>query len=203
MRVLWMAEELELEFSHIPYEFDDPALKQPSFLKLNPAGAIPTIVDQDFALSESLAINLYLAKTHSLPDGRSLHGLNDRQEALMISWTLWVQGHIEPWVQKDAMLQSFLTNNQTEVDRIIDRSLVVLERVLSTSTWLVDDRFTVADLNVAAVLSPSRASTLDLSDVPRVDDWLRRCYERPAAIAARQRAAAAGGHSSARQEDIR
>lgn len=198
-----MAEELGLEFSHIPYEFDDPALKQASFLKLNPAGAIPTIVDQDFALSESLAINLYLARAHNLPGGGSLHGLDDRQEALMISWTLWVQGHIEPWVQKDAMLQSFLAGSRTAVDSVINRSLMVLERVLDTSNWLVDERFTVADLNVAAVLSPSRASTLDLSGVPRVDDWLRRCYARPAAVTVRQRASAAGGHSSVSQEDIR
>jgi glutathione S-transferase len=62
MRVLWMANELGLDYRHVAYEFNDPAIKQPEFLKLNVAGTIPTIVDGSFALSESLAINMYLAR---------------------------------------------------------------------------------------------------------------------------------------------
>ncbi|HTX49653.1 MAG TPA: glutathione S-transferase N-terminal domain-containing protein, partial [Caulobacteraceae bacterium] len=58
MRVLWMATELGLDFEHDPIAFDDPRLKSPPFLALNPAGAIPTIEDDGFALAESLAINL-------------------------------------------------------------------------------------------------------------------------------------------------
>ena len=66
MRVLWMAAELGLKYTHVPLEFDDPSLKQPEFLRLNVAGAIPTIVDDGVAVSESLAINLYLAKSMAL-----------------------------------------------------------------------------------------------------------------------------------------
>ena len=62
MRVLWAAAELGLDYVHVPVPFDDPQLKSAGFLRLNPAGAVPTIVDDGFALSESLAINLYLAK---------------------------------------------------------------------------------------------------------------------------------------------
>ena len=62
LRTLWLVMELRLEFEHIAYEHDDPRLKEPAFLKLNPMGTIPTIVDDEFALSESLAINIYLAK---------------------------------------------------------------------------------------------------------------------------------------------
>ncbi len=36
MRVLWVAAELGLEYEHVPLAFDDPALKAPAFLKLNP-----------------------------------------------------------------------------------------------------------------------------------------------------------------------
>ena len=41
MRVLWMAEELGLDYEHVPYEANDPVLKSEAFLALNPAGAIP------------------------------------------------------------------------------------------------------------------------------------------------------------------
>ena len=49
--------------------------------------------------------------------------------------------------------------------------------------YLLGDAFTVADLNVAAVIS--RAIDMDLSAMPRIGDWLKRCLERPAARAAR------------------
>ena len=51
LRVLWMAAELGLDYTHDPIAFDDPALKSPAFLRLNPAGAIPTIEDDGFALT--------------------------------------------------------------------------------------------------------------------------------------------------------
>ena len=102
LRVLWTAAELGLDYEHVPLAFDDPALKSAEFLKLNPAGAIPTIVDDDgFALSESLAINLYLAKTYG---AGSLYPPTPHGEAQAWRWTVWAQGHLEPWVQQEAPL---------------------------------------------------------------------------------------------------
>ena len=59
MRVLWLAEELGLDYTHVPLAHDDPALREDPFLHLNPASAIPTIDDDGFALAESLAENYY------------------------------------------------------------------------------------------------------------------------------------------------
>ena len=187
MRVLWMATELSLEFEHVPYEFDDPALKTPAFLELNSTGAIPTLVDGEMALSESLAINLYLAKRYGREGADALYPDTAEAEAQAIRWTLFAQGHLEPWVQKDALLVDLIEAIGDRADGMVAQSLGVLERVLSDSLWLLGDTFTVADLNVAAVLSPSRTSQLELSEYPYVQQWLRRCYERPAARAARRR----------------
>ena len=187
MRVLWMATELSLEFEHVPYEYDDPALKEAAFLELNPAGAIPTLVDGDLALSESLAINLYLARRYGSEGTAPIYPLSPESEASAISWTLFAQGHLEPWVQKDLLLADLIENIGDQADGMIRQSLAVLERQLAGSAWLLGESFTVADLNVAAVLSPSRSSLLDLSDFPVVADWLARCYARPAAIEARRR----------------
>lgn len=183
MRVLWMAAELNLSYDHIPYEFNDPKLKSPEFLELNPAGAIPTIIDGNFSLSESLAINLYLAKKYGKG---SIYPSSAEDEASAIRWSLFAQGHIEPWVQKDLVLADLIKAIGTLGDGMVYQSLAVINRALAKSDWLVGDAFTVADLNLAGVLSPSRSSALDLSRFERVQTWLNACYSRPAAIECRK-----------------
>src|SRR6478752_3238062 len=94
IRVLWMATELKLDYEHVPLAFDDPALKQSDFLGIKPAGAVPAIVDDGFALSESLAINLYLARKYGSAGADSLYPSGMREEADVWRWTLWAQGHL-------------------------------------------------------------------------------------------------------------
>lgn len=187
MRVLWMAAELDLEFEHVPLEWNDPALKTPAFLALNPSGAIPTLVDDGFALSESLAINLYLAKRYSPARAGGLYPRDAGREAQVWRWSLWAQGHLEPWVQKDELLAPVLAAIGDRADAMVDVSLAALARHLEKREWLVGDGFSVGDLNVAGVLSPSRARQLDLSGHQAVVEWLGRCYSRPAAVATRLR----------------
>ena len=187
MRVLWMLTELSLEFEHVPYEFDDPALKTTAFLRLNPAGAIPTLVDGEFALAESLAINLYLAERYGREGPEPLYPGSEEGVAEAIRWTLFAQGHLEPWVQKDALLADLIEVIGDRANDMIEQSLAVFERVLAQTPWLLGDAFTVADLNVAGVLSPSRSSGLSMTRYPHVRQWLDRCYQRPAAREARKR----------------
>ena len=77
-RNIWLANELGLTFTHVPviqvYRLPDPAAadapihtQSPSFLAINPNGQIPAIEDDGFVLTESLAINLYLARKHGGP----------------------------------------------------------------------------------------------------------------------------------------
>ena len=187
MRVLWTAEELGLDYVHVPLGWDDPALKQPAFLRINPAGAIPAMDDDGFVLAESLAINLYLAKTYGRGAPTPLYPADPRAEAQVWRWSLWAQGQLEPWVQQDALLAAFRAAAADHTRAAIARSLETLERVFADADWLVGGLFTVGDLNVAAVLSPSRARTLDLEPYPRLRSWLARCYGRPAAVETRRR----------------
>jgi len=184
LRVLWMAAELGLDYQHDPFAFDDPALKSPDFLRLNPAGAIPTIEDDGFALPESLAINLYLAKRYGL--GR-LYPSTLEGEAQTWRWSLWAQGQLEPWVMRDALLAEVRAAIAEHAGPVIAAALATLDRALEGRSWLIGEAFTVADLNVAAVLSPSRAEHLDLAPYPNLAAWLARCYARPAARATRAR----------------
>ncbi|MBI1779164.1 MAG: glutathione S-transferase family protein [Proteobacteria bacterium] len=187
MRVLWMAEELGLRYTHIPYAHDDPALKQPDFLNINPAGAIPAICDGDFPLSESLAINLYLAKRYGAGGTEPLYPSALEGEADAWRWSLWANAHLEPWVQRDVLLSDVRTAIGDRAEPVIRAALATLDRALAERAWLVGGHFTVGDLNVAAVLSPSRSKQLDVARHRHVHDWLTRCYARPAAVAVRQR----------------
>lgn len=185
MRVLWTAAELGLAYEHVPLEWDDPALKSEAFLKLNPAGSIPVITDGDFALAESMAINLYLTKAHGRRAPLHLYPEDPAGEARAWRWSLWAQGHLEPWVQRDAAILPLRAT--ADWSGVIGSALATLDRALADGPWLVGERFTVADLNVAGVLSPSRAAGLDMAAHGRVRDWLDRCYARPAALATRAR----------------
>jgi glutathione S-transferase len=187
MRVLWMAAELGLDYTHVPFGFDDPALKEPGFLRINPMGTIPTIVDGDVTLSESLAINLYLAKKYGSDGATPLYPDTVHEEAEVWRWTLWAQGHLEPWVQRDAFMADIREAAGGHIWAALQPALAKLDHALSETPWLTGDHFNVSDLNVAAILSPSRAQSLDMGRLPYVRTWLDRCYERPAAVAVRRR----------------
>jgi glutathione S-transferase len=184
LRVLWMAQELGLDYSHDPLEWSDPRLKSPAFLALNPAGAIPAIEDDGVALSESLAINLYLAKKHGQG---SLYPATPGGEAQAWRWSLWAQGELEPWLQRETRETASPPTAAELVGPAVARGLAKLERALGDRDWLVGETFTVADLNVAAVLSPSRTDHIDLAPYPAVASWLARCYARPASMQVRRR----------------
>ena len=187
MRTLWTAAELSLDYTHVPIAFDDPALKASEFRRINPAGAVPVIVDDGFALSESLAINLYLTKKYCSGGAEPLYPQTLEGEANVWRWTVWAQSHLEPWVQRDALLADLRAVVAGHAAGVIERALGILEATLAERSWLAAAYFTVADLNVAAVLSPSRAAHVDLTRHLHVRDWLTRCYARPAAVATRER----------------
>jgi glutathione S-transferase len=187
MRVLWAAAELGLVYEHVPLASYDPALKLPDFLRINPAGTIPTIVDDGFALSESLAINLYLAKKYSSGGSKALYPASLEGEASVWRWSLWAQAHLEPWVRRDLGLEDLRVAMEDHAPALVQAAINVLNDVLAKRIWLVGEDFTVGDLNVASVLSPSRTAHIDLQTHGSVRDWLTRCYARPAAVATRQR----------------
>jgi glutathione S-transferase len=186
MRTLWAAAELGLAYDLIPHGWDSPLLKSAEFLMLNPAGAIPMIVDDGVMVAESLAINLYLAKRYGAAGPEPLYPPGRQAEADLWRWSLWAQGHLEPWVQQDTRLADLRDQMRLSADAEVARSLAILEQALTRRAWLAAAHFTVADLNVAGVLSPSRAQHLRLTDLPAVSGWLERCYARPAAQATRK-----------------
>lgn len=187
MRTLWLAEELGLEYEHVLVAWDDPWLKTEAFRRVNPLGAIPAIDHDGFCLAESLAINLYLAKTFGLAGSEPLYPPDAASEANAWRWTLWAQAHLEPWVRRDGGRPVYDGPIAEIAEAEAHKALDQLDAVLARREWLTEDRFTIADLNVACVLSPSRSLPLAMERHAPTTGWLARCYGRPAAKAVRAR----------------
>ena len=183
-RALWIAKELGIDYQHIPIEIGAAGARQPDYLAINPNGRLPAIEDDGFVLWESLAITLYLAKKHGRLYPTTLEG-----EAKTWQWSLWsvqeVDRGVNIWSLHAVRLPPEDRDPQrlAEALKVIEAPFRVLEGALAGHSYLLGNDFTVADLNVAAVIS--RAIDMDLAATPRLGDWLRRCLERPAARDAR------------------
>jgi glutathione S-transferase len=64
IRVRWTLQELGVDFEAITINLAAGDHRRPEFLKLNPAGKIPVLVDNGFILTESVAIVIYLAEKY-------------------------------------------------------------------------------------------------------------------------------------------
>src|SRR5712691_4951811 len=189
-RALWIANELGLDYEHVPVEIGEAGARKPDYLAINPNGRLPAIDDGGFTLWESLAITLYLAKKHGRLYPTALEG-----EPKAWQWTLWsvqeVDRGVNIWSLHAVRLPPAYRDPQrlAEALKVLAGLFNVLEGALADRSYLLGEDFTVADLNVAAVIS--RPVDMDLSGTPRLADWLARCLERPAARAARALRAAA------------
>ena len=184
IRTLWMAGELGLDYEHLDYAPRSPETRTPEYLALNPNGRVPTIDDDGFVLSESMAINMYLTKKHG-----KLYPADPKNEALMWQWSLWETDRLDRQMTLYANNASALPEAQRNAAvakaawEEISAAMAVLEIALGKVRWLAGDEFSVADLNVASAMY--RALSLDLAKWPRVTEWLHRCWDRPAAKRAR------------------
>ena len=209
-RVLWMLEELGVQYRHVPSDFASGETRTLAFLEINPNGHVPALVDGDLRLFESLAINLYLAERYGAV-GFWPASLPDRARA--VQWSFWVMTEceartfavlfarggpaFEKWRAWSATEEYRATHpddvsvspEQTALaaknaEAALRLSFGVLDRELGDRAYLLGDSFGVADLNVASVLVTARLAQLDLSPHPRLDAWLARCTSRPALAAA-------------------
>ena len=181
LRTLWMAGELDLSYDHKDWLPRSPETRTPEYRALNGNGRVPTIDDDGFILSESMAINFYLAKKHK----SALLPADPKQEALAMQWSLWETDRLDRQIVNHARHTKDLPEAERKPEAAkaawdeMVASFDVLEAGLSKSEWLAGPAFSVGDLNVAAALF--RALSLDISRWPKVQAWLKRCWDRPAA----------------------
>ena len=181
VRVLWLAGELGIEYEHMSYMPRSPETRTQQYLAINPNARVPSIDDEGFILTESMAINIYLAKKHKSP----LWPDDAKQQALILQWSLWETDRLDRQLVNWARHTKDLPEAERKADvanamwQEIEPAFGVLETALGKSEWLTGSAFTVGDLNVASALF--RALSMDLSKWPRAQAWLKRCWDRPAA----------------------
>jgi glutathione S-transferase len=186
VRTLWMLGELGIAYEHKNWLPRSTDTQTAAFGALNPNRRVPIIDDEGFVLSESMAINLYLAKKHKSP----LYPTDPHQEALAWQWSLWETDRLDRQIVNHARHTQDLpvAERKPEVAKAAWEECViafdVLEVALNKTPYLAGAQFSVADLNVASALY--RGLVLDLSLWPKTNAWLHRCWERAAAQKAQQ-----------------
>ena len=188
MRSIWAAEEVGVDYEFISTSFRDES-KTPEYLAINPNGRVPALVDGDLELFESMAINLYLAKTY----GGKLYPSDAQDEARAIQWTIWGMTELEPQLIPMVLHKVLLPEDQRDpavvsnAEAAVERPLGVLDAHVSDREYLLGGDFTIADLNLAGALTIAHFSNFDISKFENVARWMSRCTGRPSFARAREK----------------
>lgn len=182
-RALWGLKEVDADFEFISVNLLEGEHKRPEFLRLNPAGKVPVLVDGDQVIPESAAIVLYLADKYP-QKGLLPADLNER--AQVYRWTLFAVTELEQplWrITRHAML--YPPDQRLPADIELARAdfatmAAILEAHLEARDFIVGDRLTVADCVTAYLID--WANEIRLIDAfPRLQAYLERLYARPEA----------------------
>ena len=183
--VIWAMEELGLEYDVNPVNPMKGEGKMPQHLARNPNGLIPVLEEDGFFIWESAAINFYLAKNYG--DG-ILWAADPHEEAEIMQWGVFGVSSLD----KPAV--NYILHKQALPEEMRDEASLkdagegvaiyakILDDYLADKDYLVGERFTIADINLSAILDYPRKSGYDLSPYKNLTAWLSRCLERPARI---------------------
>ena len=184
-RVLWMLEETGAPFDLTVMNREDKAT--PAYRKLHPLGRAPVIEEEGGPVFESVAILLHLADLH--PEAGLIGGLGTHERALHYQWALFATSEVDAALG-DIARQLWSDGDPDEAivaaarGRFATASAVV-EDALAGGSFLVGDRFSVADLAVGAVLGFAR-----MAELAELTPGLARYVDALEARPARQRAVA-------------
>jgi len=154
--------------------------RAPAFLALNPNGMIPLLVDGDAVLYEAAAINLYLAGKFGsdlLPQGDA--------RFLTLQWMFWAAEHwrqgppalFNERIVKVAMGQPQDPRVIADAEASIRKFAAVLEAHLQGRRYVVGERFTLADIDLAATFSHLARTHPPYAEFPNVMAWHQRLLD--------------------------
>jgi len=185
-KVLIVASLLGIELETQKVELFAGQGQSPEFLRLNPQGKVPTLVDGDFLLWESNAIVQYLA---AVAPASPLLPADARSRADILRWQFWETSNwapacavyiyenvLKPMLGKGAADQDELR----KADEKFHRFAKVLDGHLADHPWLVGDALSLADLSVAPILMYAEPGKYPLAGYPHILAWFGKIQQLPA-----------------------
>ena len=174
-------EELQLPYTLHVLSFDKREQKSPEFLKINPNGRIPAIVDRskgDFAVFESGAILLYLAEKTG-----QLMPMDVKGRSRVIQWLMFQMGGVGPMQgQANVFYRYFPEKLQAAIDRYqheTRRLYEVLDGRLGESEFLAGD-YSIADIATFPWVRTHEWAGVSVEGLEHLQRWLAEIAARPA-----------------------
>ncbi len=181
-RCIWTLEEAGVPYTIKEVDMRNKEHKSEEFLKINPMGKIPAMVDGDITLFESMAINYYIADNYK----KELLGNNALEKGLAMQWSFWATSElqspvIEVFVQKVFVPEDKRDNNVIEKNLgKLPALLSVLDNALASKKYVAGDNFTIGDINTASVVTICSAIGVDLSSYSHIGNWISAINDREA-----------------------
>jgi GSH-dependent disulfide-bond oxidoreductase len=164
-------EELSLPYAIHKLDFATSDQKAPDYLKINPNGRIPAIVDDGFAIFESGAIMIHLAEKTGQLMPTDAHG-----RSKVIQWLMWQMGGLGPMMgQANVFLRYFPEKIQPAIDRYqreVRRLLEVMDGHLATNEYLAGD-YSIADIACWSWAHSYEWSGVNIDNLDHLDRWLK------------------------------
>ncbi|KML08614.1 MULTISPECIES: glutathione S-transferase family protein [Burkholderia] len=180
-RALWGLKELDADFEFVSVNLLQGEHKRPEFLRLNPAGKVPVLVDGDLVIPESAAIVLYLADKY--PE-KALLPVDPALRAQAYRWVMFAVTELEQplWrITRHSFLYPPEKRSPAEIELARDdfRTMAaILDKHLEGREFIVGDTLTVADCVTAYLIDWAGECNL-IESFPQLRAYLERLYARP------------------------
>jgi glutathione S-transferase len=172
---------LGMELEEKKLDFAKGEHKNPEYLALNPNGAVPTLVDGDFVLTESRAIMQYLA---SKKPESGLLPRDERARADVARWQFWDASHFSPQLGTlafERLIKGMMGMGEPDQRKVDDAltnfrrfGTVLNKRLEGNKKYVVGDALTIADLTIASSLMYAKQTDVPLAEFPNIQAWFSR-----------------------------
>ncbi len=183
LRALWGLKELDTDFQFVPVNLTAGEHRRPDFLRLNPAGKVPVLVDGDLVLTESAAIVMYLAEKYR---DKGLLPADLKERAQAYRWVMFAVTELEQPLWRITR-HTFLYPEAKRLpqDIILAREefaamATILDRHMEGREFIVGEGMTIADCVTAYLIDWANEQHL-IDDCPQLRAYLGRMYARPKA----------------------